>query len=210
MHARAGCWRLTAPAAPAGIPPALAAEGGGPMNVVERVKAILLTPKTEWLVIEREPGDAEYLFKNYVAILAAIPAVAMFVGSLGQRSSDVALFFLAIVGYLLAFVFSYLVALIVDALAPTFGGQKNFANALKLTVYSYTPMWLAGIFTIIRPLAFLSVLGLYALYLFWTGAPALVKVPRERAIGYTAAVVVCAIVLSFVPLIIISVPLLFW
>ena len=51
------------------------------MDLVERVKAILLTPKTEWPVIAREPGDVAYLFKNYVAILAAIPAVCGFIGS---------------------------------------------------------------------------------------------------------------------------------
>jgi hypothetical protein len=40
------------------------------MNLVERIKGILLQPKSEWPVIEREPGDAGYLFPNYVAIVA--------------------------------------------------------------------------------------------------------------------------------------------
>jgi hypothetical protein len=178
------------------------------MNLVERVKAILLTPKTEWPVIEGEPGDAKYLFTNYVAILAAIPAIAGFIGTsligftvptVGTIRIGIGLGILnAIFTYVMAFVISYLVALIADGLAPTFGGVKNFDNALKLTVYSYTPGWLAGIFTIVPALAFLSILGLYGLYLFWAGVPVLMKVPRERAIGYTAAVIVCAIVLAIV------------
>jgi Yip1 domain len=178
------------------------------MNLVERVKAILLTPKTEWPVIEGEPGDAKYLFTSYVAILAAIPAIAGFIGTslIGFTVPTVGTIRLgigagilnAILTYVMAFVISYVVALIVDALAPTFGGQKNFDSALKLTVYSYTPGWLAGIFAIIPSLAFLSILGLYALYLFWVGAPVLMKVPRDRAIGYTAAVIVCAIILAVV------------
>jgi Yip1-like protein len=178
------------------------------MNLVERVKAILLTPNTEWPVIEREPGDAAYLFANYVAILAAIPAIAGFIGGsiIGFNVPTVGTIRLgigtgilnAILTYVMAFVMSYLVALIADGLAPRFGGQKNFEAALKLTVYSYTPGWLAGIFAIVPSLAFLTILGLYALYLFWTGAPVLMKVPRERAIGYTAAVIVCAIVLAVV------------
>jgi Yip1 domain len=176
------------------------------MNLVERVKAILLTPKTEWLVIEPEPGDAAYLFKNYVAILAAIPAIAGFIGGslVGFTVPTVGTFRVgigagilsAILAYVLAFVVSYVVALIADGLAPTFGGQKNFESAMKLTVYSYTPGWLAGIFAIIPSLAFLGILGLYALYLFWTGAPVLMKVPRERAAGYTAAVVICAVLFA--------------
>ena len=178
------------------------------MNLIARVKAILLTPQTEWPVIERERGDAQYLFTNYVAILAAIPAIAGFIGTslIGFTVPTVGTIRLgigagilnAVLTYVMAFVMSYLVALIADGLAPTFGGRKNFENALKLTVYSYTPGWLAGIFAIIPSLAFLTILGLYAIYLFWTGAPFLVKVPRERAIGYAATVTACAILLAIV------------
>jgi hypothetical protein len=50
------------------------------MNLFERVKAILVTPKTEWQVIAREPGDLGMLFTSYVAILAAIPAICGLVG----------------------------------------------------------------------------------------------------------------------------------
>jgi hypothetical protein len=58
------------------------------MNLVERMNAILLTPKTEWEVIDRETGDQTYLFTNYVAILAAVPTVAVFIGySLFSMSS---------------------------------------------------------------------------------------------------------------------------
>ena len=51
------------------------------MNLVERVKGILLQPKSEWSAIEGEPGSAGYLIPNYVAIVAAIPAVCTFIGT---------------------------------------------------------------------------------------------------------------------------------
>ena len=91
-----------------------------------------------------------------------------------------------------------LVALIVDALAPTFDAQKNFPNALKLTVYSYTPGWLAGIFLLIPGLSFLTILGLYGLYLMWLGLPPLMQAPRDKALPYAAAVVVCAVIIAIV------------
>jgi hypothetical protein len=178
------------------------------MNLVERVKAILLTPKTEWPVIEREPGDAAYLFTKYVAILAAIPAIAGFIGSsligfsvptVGTvRISIAAGLVNAVLTYVMSFVIAYVVALIADALAPRFGGQRGFENALKLVVYSYTAGWLAGIFLVIPALGFLGILGLYGIYVFWTGAPVLMKVPQGRATGYTAAVMVCALVIVIV------------
>ncbi len=178
------------------------------MNLVERVKNIILTPRTEWLVIEREPGDVVYLFTNYVAILAAIPAICNFIGTtlIGISVPTVGTFRLGfgagilnlILTYVLSFVIVYLVALITDALAPTFGGQKNFEQSLKLVTYSYTPGWLVGIFSLIPALSFLGILGLYGLYLFWTGVSPLTKSPPERSTAYTAAVVVCTIVIAIV------------
>jgi len=169
------------------------------MNVVERVKTILVTPKTEWQAIETEPGDPVYLFTNYVAILAAIPAVAGFIGMTIFGRNIFGSLVYAIVSYLLTFVVVYVVALIADALAPTFGARKDQPSALKLVVYSMTPAWVAGVFLLIPPLAILIFLGaLYGLYLFWLGVPALMKAPAEKSVPYTAVVVVCAIVVSVV------------
>jgi hypothetical protein len=178
------------------------------MNLVDRVKNILVTPRTEWLVIEGERGDPAYLFTNYVAILAAIPAICNFIGTtlVGISVPTVGTFRLGIgagivnmiLTYVLSFVIVYLVALITDALAPTFGGQKNFENSMKLVTYSYTPGWLVGIFALIPALGFLGILGLYGLYLFWTGVSPLMKTPANRSSAYTATVVVCTIVIAIV------------
>jgi hypothetical protein len=169
------------------------------MDLVERVKAILLTPKSEWLVIERESGDPVYLFVNYVAILAAIPAVCGFIGfSLFGPVGIGAGLVSAIIQYLLAFVMAYALGLIIDALAPTFAAQKNPQNSLKLAVYSMTPGWLAGIFLLIPALSFLGILGLYGFYLLWVGLPPLMKSSEEKAIGYTAAIAICAIIIFIV------------
>jgi hypothetical protein len=167
-------------------------------KLLARVKAILLTPRTEWEVIAAEPGDTAALFARYVAILALIPAVAGFIGStlIGGYTSIPSGLLGALVGYVLTFAVVYGVALIVDALAPTFGSQKNFPNALKLTVYSYTPVWLAGIFMLIPGLSFLTILGLYGLYLIWLGLPPLMGAPFDKSVPYAVAVVACALVLA--------------
>lgn len=169
------------------------------MNLVARVQAILLSPKTEWPVIEREQGDAGYLFTNYVAILAAIPAVCGFIGALMIGGRFFSGLFMAIVGYILAFVGCYVVALIVDALAPSFNGQKNFSNALKLVVYSSTASWLGGIFSLIPALAIIGLIcSLYSLYLLYLGIPVLMKSPDDKSLVYTIVTVVCAIVVSII------------
>ena len=175
------------------------------MNLIERVKNILISPDAEWPVIAEEPGDVTTLFTRYVAILAAIPAVCGFIGgsiigmtvSVGTfRVPILAGLINMVLGYVFSFVIVYAVALIIDALAPSFRAERNFSAALKLSVYSFTPVWLAGIFILIPGLRFLSILGLYGLYLLWTGLTPLMKVPRDKSFFYALCVVLAAIIVT--------------
>jgi hypothetical protein len=175
------------------------------MNIVERVKKILLEPKKEWEIIARETVNTSELYKSYVVPLAAIGPVASIIGMsiVGMSMPMAGTFRLpltnsigsAVVQYVLSLVGVYVLALIVDFLAPTFSGEKNSSQALKLAAYSYTAGWLAGIFVIIPALSFFSILGLYGLYLIYTGIPILMKAPQEKALGYTVAVVIAAIII---------------
>ncbi len=166
------------------------------MQLVSRATAILATPRTEWPVIECEPAALLDLFINYVAILAAIPAVAGFIGKslIGAYSPILPGLVHALIVYVVTFAVVTVIAGVIDLLAPKFGGQKNFANALKLSVYSHTPVWLAGIFLLIPGLHFLMVLALYGIYLLWTGLPPLMRVPHYRMLPYTLVVAACALV----------------
>lgn len=178
------------------------------MNLWERVKGILLSPKTEWPIIEREPDQVGDLFRNYVAILAAIPAICGFIGTalIGVsipggstlRIPIASALMAAIVGYVLSFVMVYVLAHVINMLAPRFGAQQSFINALKTAVYSSTAGWLAGIFVLVPALGFLGILALYGLYLVWTGLPVMMKAPRDRALGYTATIVVIALVIALI------------
>jgi hypothetical protein len=97
----------------------------------------------------------------------------------------------------MAIVGVFILSFVISALAPTFDGQKNSAQALKVAVYSYTPAWIAGVLHILPLLGILSLLAaLYGLYLLYLGLPRLMKCPEDKAGVYTAVVVVCAVVLS--------------
>ncbi len=176
------------------------------MNLVMRVTHILVQPNSEWPIIKGERTDLQTLYLQYVAILAVIPAVAgfianAFVGTLtvGRISVGDA-FGSAVLGYVFSLIMVFVVALIADSLAASFGGRKNIDRALKLVAYSMTPSWVAGAFAIIPVLGWLISLlgGVYALYLFYLGAPVLMKTPESKTIGYTAVTVAIAIVIGFV------------
>jgi len=168
------------------------------MDLLERVKAILVMPEHAWPAIAREPAPASWLLKHYVAILAVIPALAHVVGAslVGRYAPVLASLAGGLIAYLSSFAAVYGVALIVDLLAPAFGARKGFAKAFNLAVYSATPAWLAGIFLSVPGLSFLVVLALYGAYLLWVGLPILMQVPGERALAYAAAVTVCALVIT--------------
>ena len=176
------------------------------MDVFKRAKGIMLAPETEWPEIEKEPGTPVYLFSNYVVYLAAIPPIAGFIGGslIGITVPSIGTFRVplfagllgAVIAYLLSFVIVYAVAIIIDQLAPRFGGRKDFANALKVAVYCFTPFWVGGIFGLMAGTRFLAyVIALFGVYLLSLGLPRLMKSPPDKTVGYVAAVAGCAIVI---------------
>jgi Yip1 domain len=179
------------------------------LDIKTRVRNILLTPNTEWPAIAEEPTQVGDLVTGYVMPLAAIGAIAGFIGAslVGMSLPFLGTYRVPIMtglaGAVFTFVFAiigvFILAFIINALAPTFGAQKDSNRAFKVAVYSYTPAWIAGALHILPALAVLGIIAaLYGLYLLYLGLPALMKAPQEKAIGYTAVVVVCAIVLSIV------------
>ncbi|WP_125962550.1 Yip1 family protein [Sphingomonas koreensis] len=174
-------------------------------NLIERIKNILLKPKEEWERIDAEPATVGGLMTGWVVPLAAIGPVAGLIGGLvfgygGMfgitiRPSVTMAVTGAVISYLLALLCAWLFSKIIDALAPSFGGQKNPVQAMKVAAYSGTAAYLAGVFQIIPALGILGLLGLYSLYLLYLGLPRLMKAPADKAMGYTIVTVVVAIVL---------------
>jgi hypothetical protein len=190
-------------------------------GMIDRIKRLLMSPATEWAAIDAEPMTVRGIYMSWVIPLAAIGPVAQLIRSLvfgygilgfNYRPSISSAILEAVLSYGLALVGTYIVAFVIDALAPSFGATKNLISALKLTAYSWTAVWLAGICYIIPGLWLLGFVGLYSLYLLWVGLPILMKAPADRApiymivalvagaltmavIGYTAR----AVTMSFAP-----------
>jgi hypothetical protein len=175
-------------------------DGGSSSGLVQRVQDILLRPKPTWDVIATEPATVKGLFTGYIMILAAIGPVCQFLGAtlIGGFLFAPSTLVGAVVGYGLSLAGVYIMALVIDGLAPSFGGEKNQIQALKVAAYGSTAAWLAGVFNLVPMLAFLGILGLYSLYLLYLGLPKLMKAPEEKALGYTAVVVIVMIVVQVV------------
>src|SRR6201994_928784 len=179
-------------------------------KVIQRARAVLVTPRTEWPVIAAEPTTVQDLYREYIMILAAIPPVAQFVkvSILGYAWHGFRVYRLgmgpgltaAIVQYVASLAAVYLLAIIVEALAANFGGQSDRLQALKLVGYSYTASWIAGASLILPGLAgFIGLAGaIYSIYLLYLGIPSTMKVVPERAVGFAAIIVISGLVLGWI------------
>lgn len=188
------------------------------MNVVEpgsagaslfaRASAILLRPHETWDLIDAETTEIPDLYKTYVAPLAAIPAVCGAVGLLGLggihifgvhlRPSLTGVVTEMVVSYVLTLVGVYVLALVIDELAPRFGAARGRTQAFKLAAYSGTAWWVAGIFRLLPGIGgvFMLLGGLYTLYLMYLGLPKLMKVDDDRTTPYLAVSLVVTLLLT--------------
>lgn len=180
------------------------------MNLMARAQGICLKPKEEWVKIQGESTPVKTLFLQYVIPLAAIPAVAQFIGYglIGVRVpffGNLRLpFGTAIVRALLTFVLTaaaaYVAGLIINALAPSFASKQNMEAAMKLAVYALTPSWIAGVLYIIPALSILvGLAGLYGLYILYLGFQApMMETPKEKVMSYFLVSLVVMVVLWLV------------
>ncbi|MEH6714722.1 Yip1 family protein [Parasphingorhabdus flavimaris] len=174
-------------------------EGHIGTTLLQRAKAILLQPRQEWPIIEGEAASIASIYKSYIIPLAAIGPVAGFIHAvlfgnsffgITHRPSFLSALSTAVVSYIFTLIGVFLMALVIDFLAPRFGGTANRTNAFKLAAYSATAAWVAGAFQLVPGLGMLTVLGLYGLYLLYVGIPVMMKAPEDKAVIYTVAIVV--------------------
>ena len=168
--------------------------------LVARVKGILMQPKIEWLRIDGEFATNKSLFTRYAMILAAIGPVATLVGSLVfGHAWIVSALVLAIVSYGLSLASVFILGLIINALASSFGGAPNPVQAMKLAVYASTASWIAGVFNLIPLLGWLSIIGgIYSLVLLFLGLPILMKVPEDKKVVYFIVILIAGLILGFI------------
>ncbi len=173
-----------------------------PAELIARVERLLLSPAAEWDSIDNEGADVPHIYQSYILPLVGIAALARF---LGMAFTGVLL-----VGWAVKFVVVsagvvYVMALIINALAPQFGAKQDFGQAFKLAAYAPTASWVGTMFLILPMLWFMALIGaVYSLYLLFVGLPKLMKPAADKAMMYSLAVIGCTIVVGIVAFAIIA------
>jgi len=178
------------------------------MNLIERAKAILTTPKTEWNVINGENDDASKITMTYLLPLILIGTVASFIGfgligmnfGWGVKFKSTELGIKLAIGYAIRSAAGiFILAFIIDALAPQFASEKNFNKSFQLAAYSSTATLVAGALMILPSLALLILIAaIYGLYLAYLGLPVLKKTPQDKHVTYFVVILVVSLVVNYI------------
>lgn len=172
------------------------------MNLIERVKNILITPKTEWDVINGETATQQSLLTGYVIPLAVVAAVGplltglLWAGAFGFKFYMVTAI-IALVSQVIAF---YVSAIIIDLLAPSFGAEKNISKSAQLVAYSATPSYVASLLSFIPIIGWLISLAgwIYGVYIMYLGIGPLKKAPEDKKVVYMIVAFVVMIAIYFI------------
>jgi hypothetical protein len=206
-----------APTSPMGTAPASAStttaawpSSADTIGLLTRIRNVLLAPKQEWPLIEAETTTVAQLCSGYVLPLSLLAALFAFLhmsvigvtvpfSGLMRLPMTTGLEYL-VLALISGLIGSFLVALIINGLAPTFGGQRDQRQAMKVAAYALTPAWLSSVLALspVLPSLLQFIAGCYGIYVMALGLPVLMRTPRDKTFSYTAAVVVCVLLLGVV------------
>ena len=177
------------------------------MTILDRAKMMILNPRLTWQTIKAESTTIKQLFLSYAAPLALIPPLSSFIGLVlfgirlptGHMMRPLLgeLLAITVLSYVVSILAVFSVGLIINLLAPYFSSKADFIQSMKLAVYSATPVWLAGIFSLLPGLGVLAILGLYGIYLLVLGLPELLETPPDKNLWYTLSIILVTIIVNF-------------
>ena len=172
------------------------------MNIIARVKNILITPKTVWDVIDTEITTPQSLLISYVLPLSIISAIGPILSGIFLSSVLGITFFVitAFIAFFSTLVGYYISVYIVDMLAPSFDSEKNLNKSAQLVAYSATPLYVAGF------LSFIPVLGgllkfaaiIYSVYITYLGLGPLKQTPEDKKVIYLLVVIVVMVGITII------------
>ncbi len=154
-------------------------------KIIEQIKDMFLSPGTFWDEVKAEQISEGEIVKKYFLFIAAIPTIAGFFGALFIGENFFRALIWAVLFFGCAIAGVYLLTKVIMFLAQSFNAKKDELAIFKLVAFSFTPMLLAGIFFIVPPIYWLSIVGVYGFYFFWIGFQKIVECPEEEEFNFS-------------------------
>jgi hypothetical protein len=159
-----------------------------------RIKYFIINPGRAWDVIHRENRPMKYVRGSFFMPLILLVTVSAFVGSMFLTNTTLKPMYsvlVAIATFLELYLAVYVSAIALREIMKALDLGHDFVTAFKLIAYSFSPVYTVLIVSrLFESLLFINVLGLYSIYLFWTGMEIMVSPPEHKKIPMVIATAV--------------------
>jgi hypothetical protein len=174
--------------------------------ILSRAYGLMRNPTQEWKQIDAEETSIFQVLLGYTLPLAALFALATFLGSflLGERMGDTVVrpevgpaLVSAVVWTVMLTAGIGVLGLLASMIAENFEAERQDVRGVKLVAYAFTPTLVAGLVNIVPAWGVAAVaVGLGATaYVLFRGIPIIMRAPESEAQNYTATVMVLGLVL---------------
>ena len=178
--------------------------------LLHHIYGLFTHPREEWQDIEKERSDNKVLYQGYVAVLALIPVVCGYIGTvkvgwtigndeLVRLSPDSGLI-LCSLSYVALLVSIFILGKLIDWIGKTYGADidEKHPRGMSLASYAMTPLFLAGAVAIypsitLNMLVVLAAMA-YTVYLIYTGVPVLMHISAERGFLFASSIITMVLV----------------
>jgi hypothetical protein len=151
---------------------------------ISGIKNILLDPVKAWEIIDTENKSVKVVRGSYLFPFLILVSASAIAGSLiftNTELSPVYSIFVGIKYFITLFFTVYAATFILGEITFPLDLGKDFSVSFRIIVYSITPFLLCQILScIFESLLFVNVIGLYGLYIFWTGTEKLLNPPHYK------------------------------
>jgi len=158
---------------------------------------ILLNPSKYWNTIYSENTPARLIRNSFLLPLVILVSIAFTAGSLIFFNTELSFLYSILLGirtFLVLIITTYLTSYLLGEITYPLDLGKDFNISFRLIVYSLTPFLLCQIISsVFESLLFVNLLGLYGLYIFWTGADVMLIPPQHKRMPMLIATTVVLI-----------------
>ena len=165
-------------------------------KTIERIKDIYLSPATFWDEVKAEQTTEKEIVTGFFLLIAALPALAGFLGMLFMGYNLFRTLIWAGLFFGCAIAAVYLFSKIILFLGRSFNAENDESDLVKLAAYSFTPILLGGVFFLIPPIYWLSIVGLYGFYFFWIGFHKIAVCTEEEKFNFSFISLIVLIILT--------------
>ena len=155
------------------------------------IRNIIFNPIKHWETIDSQNPPAAFIRNSFLFPLIILVSISAFIGSLLYSNAELSPVYpvlAALKSFVLLSSAVYASTYILREITYPLDLGRDYDISFRLVVFSITPFIICLILSrLFESLLFVNIIGLYGLYIFWTGSESVLKPPRHKKIPLLVA-----------------------